>query len=269
MKGIIEIENLCIKYDNLVLFNNLNLTIEKNTFLTILGANSTGKSTLASIISLNKKCDNIKINNQKITQISKKMYQQEILYLNSTPIDTLKGKSIKEYLNDYFKNSNLTLKQQEEIKKQFQNVLRFKEIENKNFNQMSIGEKSRIQFLQYFLNQPIIVVLDDVFLNMTDKYKKNILEFLKKECQNKKTTVILFTSNTEETIFSKELGFLIEGKIQKYATKEAYSQENLFKKVEMKRPFMVELSTKLGYYGLLEKIYLDEKKMVQKLWKSS
>ena len=95
------------------------------------------------------------------------------------------------------------------------------------------------------------------------------LIILKKECQNKKTTVILFTSNTEETIFSKELGFLIEGKIQKYATKEAYSQENLFKKIEMKRPFMVELSTKLGYYGLLEKIYLDEKKMVQKLWKSS
>ena len=31
MKGIIEIENLYIKYENLVLFNNLNLTIEKNT----------------------------------------------------------------------------------------------------------------------------------------------------------------------------------------------------------------------------------------------
>ena len=47
---IIEIENLGIRYDNVVALEHVNLTIYDNDFIGIIGPNGGGKSTLAKII---------------------------------------------------------------------------------------------------------------------------------------------------------------------------------------------------------------------------
>ena len=262
MKELIEVLNLSIKYDDKQLFNNLNIKIEENTFLSILGPNKSGKSHLASIISLEKPNDFIKIKGRKITKIMKETLKQEILYITSTPNNILKEKTVKQYMNELFENND-------EIKKPIQNLLKLKEIENKTFEQMSLGEKNRLQFLQYFLKQPIIVVLDNAFSNMTTKYKKPILEYLKKECLNKNTTVIMIPTDIEDIIYSDKTAFIINKQLITFPTNEVYEQEALFKEVSLNRPFMVELSSKLKYYDLINETYLDEEKLVQKLWKST
>ncbi len=262
MKELIEVENLFLKYDNKTLFDNLNIKIDKNTFLSILGPNKSGKSYLASIISLEKKCDNIKINGKKINKIEKETLKQEILYINSKPDNILKDKTVKQYMNELFENND-------KIKKPIQNLLKLKEIENKTFNQMSLGEKKRLQFLKYFLKQPIIVILDNAFNSMTTKYKKPILEYLKKECLNKNTTVIMIPTDIEDIMYSDKISFIINRQIITFPINEVYEREALFKDVSFNRPFIVELSNKLKYYDLINEIYLDEEKLVQKLWKST
>ena len=50
MKKVVQIKNLDYKYDNLVIFEGLNLEIERSTFLNIIGKNDVGKTTLSKII---------------------------------------------------------------------------------------------------------------------------------------------------------------------------------------------------------------------------
>ena len=44
-------------------------------------------------------------------------------------------------------------------------------------------------------------------------------------------------------------------------------KEKDFKQANLNLPFIADLSIKLGYYGLLNKIVLDKNKMVDILWK--
>ena len=46
-----------------------------------------------------------------------------------------------------------------------------------------------------------------------------------------------------------------------------FEKEKDFKQANLNLPFIADLSIKLGYYGLLNKIVLDKNKMVDILWK--
>ena len=46
-----------------------------------------------------------------------------------------------------------------------------------------------------------------------------------------------------------------------------YKEERLLKKLGLDLPFMVDLSNKLGYYGLVSDTMLNMNEMVNHLWK--
>jgi hypothetical protein len=48
---------------------------------------------------------------------------------------------------------------------------------------------------------------------------------------------------------------------------QALENEKIFKKNNLIRPFIVELSSKLKYYELTEGIYTNEDKLVNDIWK--
>ena len=50
MENIIRIEKLNFKYKDKQVFNNLDLNIEKGSFISIIGPNGSGKSTLIKIL---------------------------------------------------------------------------------------------------------------------------------------------------------------------------------------------------------------------------
>ena len=43
--------------------------------------------------------------------------------------------------------------------------------------------------------------------------------------------------------------------------------EEVFEENEFELPFVVSLSNKLKFYDLIDKVYFDEKKLVNDLWK--
>lgn len=267
MEEIIEIKNLCLSIGNKEIFTNLSFKVNENSFLTIIGANNSGKSSLANILSLKKASDDVFIQKQRITKLKKQYFQSKILYLNDQPKNILGEQTTSQYLQSWFLNANISSTQAQKLQNKLFKLLKLKDVADKKFKQMSLGEKSRIQFLDYFLTQPLMVVLDNTFVNIADYYKEDILSFFKSECQKGNTTVINFTNDAEEVIYSTEVGFLLNNELKVMPLLSAYEEEQLFRLVSQKRPFMVELSSKLKYYSLIKDIYLDEEQLVDKLWK--
>ena len=57
-------------------------------------------------------------------------------------------------------------------------------------------------------------------------------------------------------------GIAMEGK-----TLECLKEEKILKRLGFNLPFMVDLSIQLGYYGLLNEIITNERKMIKTIWK--
>jgi hypothetical protein len=98
--------------------------------------------------------------------------------------------------------------------------------------------------------------------------KKDMIDNIVKFCNMNKITLINITSDIENVLYTDYLVVLYMGSIAMEGnTIECLKEEKLMRRLGLNLPFLVDLSIQLGYYGLLDKVILDEGKMIDKIWK--
>lgn len=98
--------------------------------------------------------------------------------------------------------------------------------------------------------------------------RDEILKLLKEYNKQKRVTILSFTHNLEEAIYSDRLIILNDGKIIiDGAFPFVFSEERVMRKIGLEVPFSIELSQKLKVFGLIDGLELDLERLVTKLWK--
>ena len=116
--------------------------------------------------------------------------------------------------------------------------------------------------------EPRILILDDALLMIDINERNNLLKTIKEYNKKKRVTIISFTHNLDEALYSDRLVILNEGKIVVDGTFPfVFKEEALMRKIGLEVPFMLELSKKLKVYNLLDYIELDPERLVDLLWK--
>lgn len=150
---MIEIKNLNKKFNDKVIFNNLNLTIEDGEMLAISGASGSGKTTLLNILGkLDKEYDgNIIIDNKNLKTITQTNYLRNTigyLFQNYALADNLTVTRNLDFSLKYSDDKSLEAKE---------NALEMvgldpKEYLNKKIYTLSGGEQQRVALARLFLN---------------------------------------------------------------------------------------------------------------------
>ena len=158
-KNILKIDNLNFSYDNKIIFKDFNIELKSNDRLAINGKNGSGKSTLLKIIINNEKYDNVVVNTTKIAYIDQ---NYNILNFNDT------------ILNNVLKyNSNEKICR--DVLAQF--LFRTESV-YKNVNVLSGGEVVRVALCCALINEPELLILDEITNNLdidSIKILENIL----------------------------------------------------------------------------------------------
>ena len=105
---IIEINNLNFDYSGKILFSNLDLKIEKNTFNCLIGNNGCGKTTLLKIMLGLIDSDNVTIDNIKLTKKNKFEIRKKIGCVFENPENNLICETVIEELSFPLNNLNLS-----------------------------------------------------------------------------------------------------------------------------------------------------------------
>lgn len=249
MKNSIMLYNFFDDY----LFENLNILVPKDNFITISGPNNCGKTTLLrilnrEIITENKIIiENRGINNYKIEEYSK-------LVSCVIPLEIiLEEETVEEELLKIDKSIDKIVK-----------GLKLTKIITKNTNTLNDKEIVLVQIAKALLNKPEILLLDDISLYFDKKEKKDIFSFLRKQ----KITIVYATTSLEDTLYSDYLYIIADKKVALEGNPLYILQkDNIINKIGLKLPFMVDLSVKLTDYELIDRQILDPKEMVDELWK--
>lgn len=249
MKNSIMLYNFFDDY----LFENLNILVPKDNFITISGPNNCGKTTLLrilnrEIITENKVIiENRGINNYKIEEYSK-IVQCVI------PLETVFDETTveEELLNINNKIDKVVT------------GLKIKKILTKNIKELTNKEIILIQIAKAILSNPEILLLDDISTYFNNKEKKDIFTYLRKQ----KITIVYATISLEDALYSDYLYIISDKKVALEGNPLFILQkDNIINKIGLKLPFMVDLSVKLKDYELIDKQILDPKEMVDELWK--
>ncbi len=268
MENIVEINNLNFKYRNKEIFKEFNLTIKKGEITSIIGLNGSGKSTLMKILlGLMKFKGLIKINNVFLTRETVKIIRKEIGVVFENPDNQFVAETVMDDIAFTLENMNY---KKNIIKTKIIDVARYIGIEHlleKNPHELSGGQKQLVAFASALVHDPKLLILDEA-VAMIDPCNKNKIYSMIKDLKNKGMSIILVTHDIEETTISDKIILMDKGKIILNNEKEeVYKEEKILKDLGFDLPFMVELSTRLKFYNLIDETIYDMEKMVNLLWK--
>ena len=108
------------------------------------------------------------------------------------------------------------------------------------------------------------IVFNDCLRKFKVKEKETIIDMLK----SRKVNFINITSNIEEVLYSDYLYVYYDGKIAiEGKTLEVLKMEKILKRLGFALPFTVDMSIQLQLYNLINDTFVDNRKLVDELWK--
>ena len=207
MNNLIEITKLNKVYkqtnnDELKIFDNLNINIVRNSITSILGPSGCGKSTLLNILGLLDSTYNGKyfFNGQIVNKMSKNklsiIRNQNIGLIHQFFHLIPELNVFENIILPALINSNDISSITEKAK----NLLKTFEIYNKKDmkpNKLSGGEQQRIAIARSLINNPNLILADEITGNLDEKTADDIMNFLLNFINKNKISLIFVTHNTK------------------------------------------------------------------------
>ncbi len=242
-----KIENLNFEIQKKEILKDINLSIKNNNFLSIVGPNGCGKSTLIKTINRNIdiQSGNIRLDDKNIEDFSDKDLALKRSVLNQSFSFAYSFKSI-EIVEMGLYAYELATKEKNEILDYVIEKLHLQSLKEKNYLVLSGGEKQKIQFARVVVQlcaskqKEKYLFLDEPTLNLDIFYQYKILD-LAKELQkdlNIGVCAILHDIN-QAYLYSNEIIMMKQGQIKYFgATKDILTYENIYDIFEVESEFV-------------------------------
>ena len=191
---MITAKNIKKKYNNQEVLRGIDLKIDKNEFVVILGASGSGKSTLLNILSVLEKSDSGEVvyDNESISDYSEKQ------------LTKFRKDKIGFVFQQYYLLNNLTVEQNVKVganlvdNKEYVDIIKELGLEDKLSkypNELSGGEQQRVSIARALAKKPTVLFLDEPTGALDEEIGRKILEYLLKLKDKSHFTMIMVTHN--------------------------------------------------------------------------
>ena len=193
----LEVKNLVKKFKSTIAVNNINLKIEKNNTLGLLGPNGCGKTTsigmmlgLITPTSGEIFIDSVKLNSEnRINLLS-------LMNFASPYVELPKKLTVKQNLEVYarlYAVSNKTNRIEELVED-----LNLSKFLNKYTGELSSGQKNRVSLAKSLINKPKLLFLDEPTASLDPDVGDFVREYLEKYKNKNELTMLLASHNMKE-----------------------------------------------------------------------
>ena len=191
---MITAKNIKKKYNDQEVLRGIDLKIDKNEFVVILGASGSGKSTLLNILSGLEKSDSGEVvyDNESISDYSEKQ------------LTKFRKDKIGFVFQQYYLLNNLTVEQNVKVganlanNKEYVDIIKDLGLEDKLSkypNELSGGEQQRVSIARALAKKPTVLFLDEPTGALDEETGRKILEYLLKLKDKSYFTMIMVTHN--------------------------------------------------------------------------
>jgi spermidine/putrescine transport system ATP-binding protein len=253
--ALIELKNISKSYDDELVVKNVNLTIYRNEFLTLLGPSGCGKTTILRMIAGFIKPDegDIIINGKVFNDLPPyarpihTVFQKYALFPHLNVIDNvafgLNNRSW-EYLENFYGQEKiaaeikeLSKKKEVSAKKAIKSLIYKDSVQalklvkldgfiKRKVDQLSGGQQQRVALARALVNKPEILLLDEPLAALDLKLRQNMQYELKEMQRTLGITFLFVTHDQEEAMtMSDRIVVMKEGVIQQLgAPKSIYNE---------------------------------------------
>jgi len=222
--SLIKIQNLKKVYkmgeESIYALNNISLEIQKNEFVSIMGASGSGKTTFLSIVGC-------------LDQATEGEYYLDgilIKNLSKNQLAKIRNQKIGFVFQKFYLLPRLTALENVELPLVYAKVPKKERIEKAKFylslvglesrmhhfpNQLSGGQQQRVAIARALVNQAPILLADEPTGNLDSKTSNDIMELFVRLHRENHITIILVTHESNIAKFSERIIYFQDGKILK------------------------------------------------------
>ena len=216
-EAILELKQISKKFNDELVFDNINLQLKKGEVVSIIGKSGQGKSTLLKCLNLLEEIDSgeILLNGENIKNLN-------IIELRQSIGLVFQDYNLFEHLNvlDNLTIGLIKIKKysEEKSKKLAIEMLKKIGLENKKDSypdELSGGQKQRVSIARTLLMKPKIILLDEPTSALDEELKNEVLKLIMELVKEDMTLIIVsheqeFISKISDRIFKLEKHNLLE-----------------------------------------------------------
>ena len=268
----LAVKNLSFSYDNEhPVIDDISFSVEKGSFIAVLGHNGSGKSTLAKLIVglLEKKGGQIFFDDEEMDRKTIKKLQTKTALVFQNPDNQFIGATVEDDIAFGLENKEFPHdKMQEEINK-FAESVNMLDYLKKEPSNLSGGQKQRVALAGALILRPEILILDEATSMLDPKGKSTVRKVIDKiHNENPDLTIISITHDIDEALLADEVFILSKGKLIKNGKpQELLRDEKTLLELKLDMPFIYRFEKKLSEMGINSKAEnLNE--LVEDIWAS-
>lgn len=217
---MIKIKNASFKYDSIEVFNNINLVINENVNLSIVGQSGSGKTSFLYCIKGLRELSSGSITFEGLDQKDIGiLFQEDRL---------LPWKNVKD---------NILLGLDKAINaEKYIDMVGLNGHSNKYPSQLSGGERQRCALARVLIREPKLLLLDEPTASLDELTKEDLQDSILKLSKELKITLVLVTHHIEEAVYMGDKVIVFSNPIKEIDTKSnSRLDENYFKNVNQVR----------------------------------
>lgn len=265
--NVLKLEKIFYRYpdDHEDILKNLNIEIENEKWVSIIGRNGSGKSTIAKIMDLLIKPykGNILINHQIANNYNYNQLRMNIGIVFQNPEDQFVGSTVETDVAFGLENRNIDTKKMKKIVEHALKEVNMFDLKDSSADSLSGGQKQRVAIAGIIAMNPKIIILDESTSMLDPASKKSIIELIRRLKEIHHWTIISITHDVEQYSVSDRIIVIDKGeKVYENTPKNLFNNQEIIKKYNIEIPFSEYLSNKLDNINHSEK-YLDEDEMIK------
>lgn len=194
-----EIKNIVKKYDDKVVFDNLNVTFSKDKVTAIMGASGMGKTTLINVV-----C--------KLTEFEGELigFDDNVSYVFQTNrlIPTLSViKNVEYAISSAYNDKN----ERKKIALKYLQFAKIEKLANSKTKELSGGEQQRVQLARAFAYPSTTLLMDEPFSSLDLSLKKQLIDLCADLLEKNPRTVLFVTHDVDEALSFADSVIVLKG----------------------------------------------------------
>ena len=269
MENSIIIENLFFEYEEgLKTIDHISFSIEKGSYVAILGHNGSGKSTIAKLLIglLEKKSGSIIVHGKELNLENLYAIRENIGIVFQNPDNQFIGATVKDDIAFGLENICVDPKDMDDIITTYANKVGMLDFLNHEPTKLSGGQKQRVAIAGILAMAPSIIILDEATSMLDPIGKREINQLVKQLNKDKEITIISITHDIEEAKNADKIILLNEGKIiDSGKPEEVLENEEQLVSLELDVSFALKISKELQKQNVNIESCLHIEKLVDQL----
>ena len=228
----IKINNLMFSYSSIPVLKDITLDLTGPKFVSIMGPNGVGKSTLIHCINkiLTPTAGTVMIDDQDVTEITLKEMAKVVGYVPYSANDTFPLSVVDTVLMGRHPYSKWnTLDKDLDIVYETLARLGITHLAMRSFNELSAGQHQKVMLARGLVQEPKILLLDEPTSNLDVRHQLDVTKMLSNLAREKNILVIIISHDINIAAkYSDEVIMMKKGTIYAVGTpKEVITENNL------------------------------------------